>query len=81
MTQFGKNDRKLSTANTTNMDNTDNTNYTNNESGTWFWNKSANKTDLDTKEKKNSNYDNDLKRDISRTEEATSSEIYKVEIK
>ena len=65
-------DRKLSTTNT---DDTDN------ESGTWFWNKSANKTDSDIEEEGNRNHENDLEGDESRTEEAASSELHKVEIK
>ena len=68
-------DRKLSTADTTNTDDTDN------ESGTWFWNESANETDSDTEEEGNGNHENDLEGDESRTEEAASSEIHKVEIK
>ena len=57
------------------IDNTDN------ESGTWFWNKSANKTDSDIEEEGNRNHENDLEGDESRTEEAASSELHKVEIK
>ena len=71
-------DRKLSTADTTNTDDTDDTE---NESGTWFWNESANETDSDTEEEGNGNHENDLEGDESRTEEAASSEIHKVEIK
>lgn len=69
-------DRKLSTADTTNTDDTDDTE---NESGTWFWNESANETD--TEEEGNGNHENDLEEDESKTEEAASSGIHKVEIK
>lgn len=48
-------DRKLSTADTTNTDDTDDMD---NESGTWFWNKSANETDSDTEEEGNGNHEN-----------------------
>ena len=81
LAQLRIDDRKLSTADTTNMDNTDNTDNTDNESGTWFWNESANKTDSDTEEERNGNHENDLKRDESKTKEAASSETHKVEIK
>ena len=78
MAQLKIDNRKLSIADISNIDNTDNTD---NEAGTSFWNKGANETELDIKEKRNSNYENDLKKDKSRTEEAASSKIHKVEIK
>lgn len=46
--------------NKTNINNTDNTD---NESGTWFWNESANKMDLNIEKKGNSNHENDLEGD------------------
>lgn len=52
-----------------------------NKSKTWFWTKSANKTDLDIKKKENGNHEIDLKGDESSTEKVVSSEVYKVKIK
>lgn len=69
-------DRKLSNT----IDTTDTTD-TEDESGTWFWNESANETDSDTEEEGNGNHENDLEGNESRTEEAVSSEVPKVEIK
>lgn len=63
---------KLSTTNITN---------TKSESGTWFWNKSTNETDLDTKKEKNGNHKKDLESDEFRVKEVVSSEIHKVETK
>ena len=69
--QLRVDDHKLSTADTTD---------TEGESGTWFWNESANETDSDTEEEGNGNHEKDLKGDESSTEEAVSSEVHKVEI-
>ena len=70
--QLRVDDRELSTADTTD---------TEGESETWFWNESANETDSDTEEEGNGNHEKDLEGDESRTEEAVSSEVHKVEIK
>lgn len=70
--QLRVDDRKLSTADTTD---------TEGESGTWFWNESANETDSDTEDEENGNHEKDLEGNESRTEEAVSSEVHKVEIK
>lgn len=72
-------DRKLS--NTIDTTDTTDTTDTEDESGTWFWNESANETDSDTEEEGNGNHENDLEGNESRTEEAVSSEVPKVEIK
>lgn len=75
MTQLRINNRKLSIADKSNTNNIDN------KSKTWFWNESANETDLNTKEKRNSNHENDLESNKSKTEEAVNSKIHKVEVK
>ena len=75
LAQFNKDDCKLNTTDRTNTDNTNDTDNTNNEFGTWFWDESADKTDLDIEEERNNNYENDLKRDKSKTEKIASFEI------
>lgn len=72
MAQLNVGHRKLITINITN---------TKAEFETWFWNKTANKTDLDIKEKRNSNHKKDLADNKSRTKKAVSSEVHKVGIK
>lgn len=51
------------------------------ESGTQFWNESANKTDLDTIEEGNGNHEKDLEGNKFRTEETVSSKVPQFEIK
>ena len=71
--QFRIDKDKLSTANTTD---------TEGESVTWFWSKSAYKTNSDTEEEGNSNLDEMNSEGVeSRTERAISTEVQKVEIK
>ena len=72
LAQLRVDDHKLSTADTAD---------TKGESGTWFWNESANKTDLDTEKEGNDDHKMNLKGNESRTKEAVSSEVHKVEIK
>lgn len=72
LAQLRVDDHKLSITNIT---------YIKNKSKTWFWTKSANKTDLDIEGKRNSNHEIDLKGDESSTEKVVSSEVYKVKIK
>lgn len=72
LAQLRVDDCGLSTANTTNMEK---------KSEIWFWNESANKTNLDIEEEKNGNHKNNLEGDEIRIEEVVSSEVYKVEIK
>lgn len=72
--------------NTTNKNNTDNMVNINNESKTCFWNKSANKINLNIKKEKNDNYKNNfyknnLKKDKSKTKVAINYKIYKLKIK
>lgn len=78
LVQFKIDDRKLSTTNTTITGNMDNTN---NKFKTQFWNESANKTDLDIKEKRNGNYEKNLEKDKSKIEKTASSKICKMKIK
>lgn len=72
--QLWVDDRKLSTS-------TADTTDTEGESGTSLWNESANETDSDTEDEENGNHEKDLEGNESRTEEAVSSEVHKVEIK
>ena len=72
--QLRVDDRKLSTS-------TADTTDTEGESGTWLWNESANETDSDTEDEENGNHEKKLEGNESRTEEAVSSEVHKVEIK
>ena len=69
-TQLRVDDHKLSIADTTD---------TGGESGICFWDESANETD--SEEEGNGDHEMNLKGDESRTEEAVSSEVHKVEVK
>ena len=69
------NDNKLSTTNTSNMED---------DSQTWFWNESANKSNLDSEEEDNHRSDEDdenLEEKHSKTKEETSCEVLKQELK
>lgn len=47
----------------------------------WFWNKSANETDLNTEKKGNNNHKKNFEDNKFRTEKPVSSEVYKIKIK
>lgn len=68
--QINKN--KLSTGDSSDMES---------EFGTWFWNKNANKIDMDSEKRKVSDIDKkDLEKEQSRIEQAVNPKVFKVEI-
>ena len=66
------NDNTLSTMNTSN---------TEDDFQTWFWNKSANETDSDSKKESNDEDDKNLKEEHPKTEKEASPEVLKQELK
>lgn len=64
--------------------NTTNTSNTTDDSQTWFWNKSTNKSDSDSEKEANHRDDRDtenIDEKYSKTKEKTSSEVFKQELK